>query len=102
MTFQTFDLVLAEVSFEDCDETKIRPVLIIDGSTYLVKCLSVTSNTSRPEDYVIKEWKEAGLKKPSSIRVHKSIELDPSFLSHKIGRLQPIDILEVQKMLLLR
>lgn len=93
-----FDIFLAEVPFEDCDETKIRPILIIDNEAYLIKCFSVTSNTSRPEDYVIKEWKAAGLRKPSAIRIQKVLELDCCLVDRKIGHLAPIDILEIQKM----
>lgn len=91
VTFQRFDLVLAEVPFEDCSESKIRPILIVDNEAYLIRCFSVTSNTSRPEDYVIKEWKAASLRKPSAIRVQKILELDADFVGHKIGHLQPID-----------
>ena len=97
--FQRFDLVLAEVPFEDCAESKIRPVLIVDNEAYLVRCFGVTSNPSRPEDYVIKEWKAAGLRKPSAIRVQRIIALDADFVGYKIGHLQPIDIYEIQKML---
>ncbi|MFC2822133.1 MAG: type II toxin-antitoxin system PemK/MazF family toxin [Sphaerochaeta sp.] len=94
-----YDIHMAEVSFEDVDETKLRPVLILEDKVCLVSCLSITSNTARAEDYVIQMWKEAGLKKPSAIRLLQALNLDPSLIGRKIGTLHPIDILEIQERL---
>ena len=91
-----FDIYLAEVPFEDIDGSKIRPVLILENKAFLITCLPITSNTSRPEDYVIKKWKEAGLIRPSSIRFLSMIDLDPSMILKRIGKLEPIDIIEIQ------
>lgn len=94
-----YDIFLAEVPFDDVEGSKVRPVLILDERVYLISCLSITSNTSRPEDYVIRQWKEAGLRKPSSIRILKELELEPSMLDRRIGSLQPIDIIGLQNRL---
>ena len=94
-----FDIYLADVPFEDVEETKIRPVLILEEKAYLISCLPITSNTSRGEDYVIKKWKDAGLKYPSAIRFLKILELDSSMISKRIGKLHPIDIIEIQRLL---
>ena len=94
-----YDIFLAEVPFDDVEGSKVRPVLILDERVYLISCLSITSNTSRPEDYVIRQWKEAGLLKPSSIRILKELELEPSMLDRRIGSLQPIDIIGLQNRL---
>lgn len=94
-----YDIFLAEVPFDDVEGSKVRPVLILDERVYLISCLSITSNTSRPEDYVIRQWKEAGLRKPSSIRILNELELEPSMLDRRIGSLQPIDIIGLQNRL---
>lgn len=89
---EEFELYWAEVEFQDIEESKLRPVMIIDSNAYLVSCLSVTSNTSRPEDYVIKRWREAGLSRPSAIKLHQIIDLDPSMIDRRIGKLDAYDI----------
>ena len=94
-----YDIFLAGVPFDDVEGSKVRPVLILDERVYLISCLSITSNTSRPEDYVIRQWKEAGLRKPSSIRILNELELEPSMLDRRIGSLQPIDIIGLQNRL---
>lgn len=94
-----YDIHMAEVPFEDVDETKLRPVLILEDKVCLVSCLSITSNTTRTEDYVIQMWKESGLKRPSAIRLLQALSLDPLLIGKKIGTLHPIDILEIQNRL---
>ena len=91
-----FDIHIADVPFEDVDGTKLRPVLILEDKVCLISCLPITSNTSRPEDYVIQKWKESGLNKPSAIRLLQVLDIEPAMIGSKIGTLHPIDILEIQ------
>lgn len=95
-----YDIYLADVPFEEVKETKVRPIVILEDKSFLVTCVPVTSNTSRPEDYVIVNWKEAGLRQPSAIRISKMIELDSCLIDRKIGHLHPIDILGLQSRLI--
>lgn len=94
-----YDIYLAEVPFEDVEGAKVRPILILEDKACLISCLPITSNTARSEDYIIKKWKEAGLKKPSAIRILNVLELDVSMIDRKIGTLHPVDIIGIQNRL---
>lgn len=92
-----WDVYLAKVPFEDIDKTKIRPVLIIEEYAYIVSCIKMTSQAPRPGEYVLKKWKEAGLKKETTVRLSKALWLSKDLILKKIGHLHPIDILEIEK-----
>lgn len=90
-----WDIWLADVMFEDLDCSKIRPVLVIDGTDCFVLSLKMTSKGPRVEcsgEYQVKQWKEAGLIRPTVIRISKRISLTPDSLRKKIGVLQDMDI----------
>lgn len=91
-----WDIYLANVPFEDLSQFKIRPVLILDDTAVLVDCLKMTSHVPRRDEYALKDWKGAGLKKPTTIRMSKRLRLTSKQLIKKLGVLQPIDILEVK------
>ena len=52
-----------------------------------------------PGEYPVVKWREAGLPKPSTIRASKRLNLITTDFENKIGRLHPVDILAVQKIL---
>lgn len=92
----------ASVKFEESIERKQRPVVIIKPGTAVCISLKVTSHPPRENcigEYPLKKWKEAGLYKPSTVRVSKVIELTSNDFAGKIGRLHPIDILALQNIL---
>lgn len=98
--FIRWDIWIAKVEFEDCEDFKIRPVLIIDETRCYVLSLKITSNQSRkkfPGEYQIIKWKESGLMKPSTIRITKLLQLPADSFIRKIGRLSPIDCINVSK-----
>lgn len=94
-----WDIYLADVPFEDVPKTKIRPVIILDDSTVLIDCLKMTSQRPRSGEYVLQKWQEAGLLKPTTVRISKRLALNPNLLKKRIGSLHPLDILEIQKYL---
>lgn len=104
MTPNKWELWFAYVKFEDDPyKLKERPVLILDNNTAYILSAFITSHIPRSNyfgEYAIKEWKAAGLKKASTIRLSKRLPLVEEDLIYKIGKLHPIDILSVQRILL--
>lgn len=50
-------------------------------------------------EYELVMWKSAGLDVPSTVRLTKQINLTEKDMRRRIGMLQPVDILEIQKMI---
>ena len=101
--FIRWDIWIARVEFEEGTGSKIRPVLIIDGTRCYVLSLKITSNDPRtqfPVEYQIIEWKEAGLMKPSTIRISKKLNLPADSFLKKIGRLTELDRFNVLRIYL--
>ena len=90
-----YDIYWAEVPFEDTDDSKIRPVIILDDRTVFVIGVGVTSQSPKPKsnDYVIQDWKEAGLSKQSAAKLDRKVKIPAERIKEKIGRLSSRDIL---------
>lgn len=98
MTVKKWEIHWARVVFEDSDEVKRRPVLIIDESNAVIISFKMTG-TDRGDnvrEYRIEKWQEAGLSKPTSVRLDKILHLQKTDLDGKIGRLQEIDIIKIR------
>ncbi len=88
-----FEIWYAKVRFEDSSEIKERPVLIWNDMAYLVVSYKLTG-TDRGEsnkEFRIQYWREAGLAKPTSIRIGKLLQLVHADFIRKIGVLDPRD-----------
>lgn len=100
---QKWEIWLANVRFEDKpDEYKLRPVLVIDKENIYFLSFKMTSHKPRDNyfgEYSIQFFQEAGLKKPTVIRLSKKLLLLENEFINKIGRLHPYDINEVMKIL---
>lgn len=94
-----WDIYLANVPFEDINQTKIRPVVVLDDSTVVIDCLKMTSQRHRQGEYTLQKWKEAGLHKPTTVRISKRLALDSVAIVAQIGTLHPVDIIELSKRL---
>lgn len=98
-----WEIWLANVRFEDKpNESKLRPVLVIDKEDIYILSFKMTSHEPRQNDFIdysIKFFQEAGLHKPTVIRLSKKLALLENEFVHKIGRLHPFDINEVNKIL---
>ncbi len=74
---------------------KSRPVVIIGDSTYLVEVFEITSHEVRDwdsGDYKIIDWQEAGLNKPSVLRLSYTTKIVKTLIKNKIGRFTLRDI----------
>lgn len=92
-----WDICIANVPFEDLPQSKPRPVVVLEDKTVTVYCLKMTGQPPRPGEYPIKRWKEAGLDKPTTVRISKRLSLPAKNILKRIGSLHPVDIIEIQK-----
>ncbi len=81
------DIVLLKFPFTDGKTYKRRPALIIndfdDGDVILCRITSQIFKTRN--DILIEDWKKAGLKLPSVIRVHKMATLEKDLVEIIMG-----------------
>lgn len=94
-----WDVYIADVPFEDLPRSKVRPVIILEDEVVLIDCLKMTSHPPRDGEYALQKWQEAGLHKPTTVRISKRLVLPPDAFRKRIGALQPVDIIEIQKRL---
>ena len=99
---EKWEVWIATVKFEDSPEVKKRSVVIVAPNIAYFLSLKVTTHPPRSHyagEYVLQMWKEAGLDKPSTVRASKLLKLKDSDLSHKAGRLHPIDIMGLKEII---
>lgn len=94
---QRWDIWHARFTFSEGSGYKYRPVIVVEISSLGNIVMMVTSATNKlklPHDYLIQEWKEAGLEKPSIARVDRIIEIPINYLGSAgyIGHLKSEDI----------
>lgn len=100
MQREKWEIWYAYVKFLDKpSEGKERPVLVIGGDQYFTISAEVTSHEKRanyPGEVSIKKWKEAGLDKPSTVRLSNVLELSDFSFIRKLGKLKYSDIIAVE------
>lgn len=92
MTYQRGDVVLIPFPFTDLTATKTRPAVVISSSSYhqarpellLAYVSSQVAKADQSIDYVLSDWKAAGLLKPSFVRP-KIAAVEPQLIVHRIG-----------------
>lgn len=102
--FQQWDILEADVPFEETEGSKKRPVLVLSDQVCLVLSLKMTSHAPRYKklegEYEVMKWAEAGLLKPTVIQCSKLLRLSKgSFTGKKYGRLAATDIIGIQAIL---
>lgn len=79
--------------FEDSDEDKHRPAIVIDDNTIAVLAMMVTSKEkNNPFCVKIDDWKDAGFKIESWARIDRIINMDEWRMDRKIGNLSEGDL----------
>ena len=87
-----YEIWRARVKYEESDEIKERPVLIWNDTAFIIAYkMTGTNRGDNLEEYPIKYWKEAGLSKPTSIRITKVLKLQSTDLVEQIGELDDRD-----------
>ena len=98
MKIKQWEIWWADVKFEESDEIKRRPVLVINPQKAFVMSLKMTGTCrgDNSSEYVVREWKKAGLSKPTFIRLKGYLKLYSKDFHGKIGTLDPLDIYLLQ------
>jgi mRNA interferase MazF len=92
MTAMAGELWVADIPFTDGSASKKWPVLALwqDGMDVVVA--AVTSAAARsPTDIPLLDWKAAGLRVPSTVRLSRLDCLEHSLLIHRLGLLSDPD-----------
>lgn len=94
-------IVLLKFPFTDGITYKRRPALILsdfnDGDVIVCRITSQIYNTQN--DIYIEDWKDAGLKLPSVIRVHKLATLSKDMVELIMGEIDDFTKAKVQKII---
>jgi mRNA interferase MazF len=101
-----WDVVLVPFPFTDLSSTKKRPAVIVSPDDYnaaagdivIAFVTSRSSLTHRPGDCPIRLWQEAGLLKPSTLRM-KFATVDAGIVLKKLGTMAEADRSAVRELL---
>jgi mRNA interferase MazF len=101
--FKKWEIILVPFPFSDLSSVKRRPAIIVSPTSYNagndVVIAYVTSQlgvSPRFGDYQIQKWKEAGLPKPSMVRM-KFATVTKNIIIKTIGKLETEDREEIEK-----
>ena len=100
MTIRPGDIAVVE--FAGAWQTKRRPVVVVSSALYhehrpdviLGVLTSRVDGATGPTDYVLKDWAEAGLTRPSAFRAY--LNTYPSTAARVVGHLTGRDWQEIQ------
>lgn len=104
MAYERGDVVLVPFPFAEVEATKTRPALVVSDPAYEAETgnliiAQITSQEPRfRSDYALTSWREAGLVKPSIVRM-KLATLASVLVRYRPGRISPADLAEVDKRL---
>jgi mRNA interferase MazF len=101
--FEFGDVVLVPFPFTDQSSIKKRPAVVVSSTTYNrdrpdIIILAVTSQIAAPSPigtFLVKDWKAAGLLKPSVVKPIITT-LQKTLVKKKLGRLIGQDIQSLQ------
>jgi len=100
MKCKKWEVWFAKVKFEDSDEIKKRPVLILGEKNGFAISLKITTHTPRYySDYLLKHWTRAGLDKESVVMTSKTLLLNDDDLVQCFGRISEYDMLQIQSIM---
>ncbi|MFA9465601.1 MAG: type II toxin-antitoxin system PemK/MazF family toxin [Velocimicrobium sp.] len=95
-----WDLWFADFPFEDSNQSKDRPVIVLNVDPLEVLSVKITTHNVRDMDTYdtpITKWREAGLKQESIARISKTTNLTQDKFRRKIGVLHNDDTMEIMK-----
>jgi mRNA interferase MazF len=102
MPFQKGNIVLIPFPYTDLSATKTRPAVVVSSDLYhelrpelLLAYVSSQVTNAQPElDYILADWQQAGLLRPSFVRP-KIAAIEPSLIVYRVGQLTPNDLQEL-------
>lgn len=93
------ELWWVDYPFEDVNGSKVRPALVIitKNDDEEIGCTKVTGTLERKRgnDFIIKEWQKANLKKESLVELRKRKLIHKDKFKTKIGNLDRSDLLQL-------
>ena len=100
--FRRGDVVLVPFPFADLSAQKRRPALVVSSPLYhqtepdliLAAITGRIPATPAPTDYVLQDWQQAGLLRPSMVKAFL-VTVEPRVILHRLGRLSRRDLREV-------
>jgi mRNA interferase MazF len=91
--YQSGAVILLKLPFSDAVTFKLRPVLLLldTGDDDVIVARITSQRTQTHFDFEIIEWQQAGLLRPSVVRLHKINTVEKRLLERQLGILQPND-----------
>ncbi len=94
--YEIGDVWWVHFPFEDKDQEKRRPAIIVDGETIAVLAVKVTSKEKdNPYSIYIKDWEDAGLTKPSWAIIDRIVSVSEMYMDCRIGALSENDAIKI-------
>jgi mRNA interferase MazF len=99
MTLQAGEFWLADIPYTSGAASKVRPVLVLwlDGLDVVVAVVT-TASPRTLTDFALADWKSAGLRAPSTVRLSRLDCLEQSLLFHRLGALAASDAQQIKSM----
>jgi mRNA interferase MazF len=93
------EIVLLQFPFTGGAGYKKRPALILfdSGDADVIVARVTSQMKTNSYDIEIRDWRAAGLRTASIVRLHKIATLEKTLIDQKIGELQFIDAAEIKK-----
>jgi mRNA interferase MazF len=92
MPIRPGDFWVADIPFTDHSKSKKRPVLVLWLDSLDAVVAAVTSAAPRsPTDMALADWRAAGLRVASTVRLSRLDCLEQSLLLHQLGIISPAD-----------
>jgi mRNA-degrading endonuclease toxin of MazEF toxin-antitoxin module len=82
--------------YQEKDDEKLRPAIVIDDDTIAILTVMVTSkNKDVPYSIELEDWDSAGLTKPSWTRIDRIVKISEWNIDSKIGELSDRDLAKI-------
>lgn len=106
ISYKRGDILLVPFPFSDQSSIKQRPALVISVDAFQgqgpdLLIMVITTQISGPSglgEFLIRDWKSAGLIKPSAVKAAIST-LEASLVRRQLGRLSDYDLVQLNKSL---
>jgi mRNA interferase MazF len=93
MNYTAGDLVLVTYPYVSGTQSKIRPALILldTGDADVVAARVTTQPVRTQHDIPLNGWRQAGLRAPCTVRLHKLATVDKTSIIRVVGQIDPGD-----------
>lgn len=98
-TVEFGDVYICVFPFTSGGTAKARPVLaLVDLGLDCLVCRITSAPHQGFLDLPVTNWREAGLEKPSTVRLARLVTVEKNLLRTRIGRLSPDDLARIRTM----